>query len=416
MSTLIRSSLKLLFRNKGFWFFLILLPLLSSLILGLQSDNMGAHSYEDVRVIEEQKDVKTKVAYFNNSGAFVIKVFDASGSDASEYLLEKLAENGAFFVARAKTPDMTREEVLKQLDFDGENDRMGAAIYLDKDFDQLVAEGKESEALTLYVMSEDERFTLLEEEVKLLLQRISDAQQQAGVEGAGQVLFENREAAPKKSLVFLSGKSGTALTKEQEDQKSSMGYAFAIMTLGYVLSGVFIAHTILREEHDKVLTRLRLTGLSSIQYFCAKYVTSVISAAIMTIVLGICTMFLDASKFGMGRIPFLLMMFLMGLIFSSISLDLGVIMGDVMSATIAAFTLWSMSSLLAGTYFPLDAAGNVIKAISALMPQKWFLEATEMIFLKDSKVVIMLLCVTVAYLVVAISMGAVGTRFRNSED
>ncbi|MBO4474615.1 MAG: ABC transporter permease [Clostridiales bacterium] len=416
MITLISSSIKLLFRNKGFLFFLIVIPVLSSLILGMQNGAMGAHSYELVREVVEHEDVGKKVVYYGNDGAFVIKVFDASLSESSEYMLDELAGNGAFIVVRIKTPDITKETVDAQIKDDGENDRMGAAMFLHADFDQKIAEGKTGEAMTLYVMSDDARFELFENEVRMIFQRIGEVQDQAGIEGAGEVLRARQTMKPEKEVTFLSGKNSRRLTDQQQDQRSTMGYAFAIMTLAYVLSGTFVAHTIIKEENDQVLSRLRLTGLSSLGYFGAKFAVSAVSSAAVTAVLGICTLFFDESKFGMGRGELLLLMFFLGLIFSSISLDLGVLMGDVMNANITAFTIWSMSSLLAGTYFPLDDTSALVKALSAVMPQKWFLEGTEMIFVGDSKVIPMLLCVVLAYMVLALTLGSVGMKFRHAED
>ena len=87
-----------------------------------------------------------------------------------------------------------------------------------------------------------------------------------------------------------------------------------------------------------------------------------------------------------------------------------------MNANIAAFALFSLSSLLAGTFFPMDATSSFIKALSSLMPQKWFLDATEMLFVGDSKAYFVLLCVTSAYLVLALSLGGVGIKVRNGEE
>ena len=110
-----------------------------------------------------------------------------------------------------------------------------------------------------------------------------------------------------------------------------------------------------------------------------------------------------------------MMIFFLGLIFSSLSLLLGILLGNVMSANIAAFTLWSLSSMLAGLYFPLDATNNTVKAISYLMPQKWFLDITERLMTGDNKGYIILVCVTAAFMVIILSLGSVGIKFRNNE-
>ena len=135
----------------------------------------------------------------------------------------------------------------------------------------------------------------------------------------------------------------------------------------------------------------------------------------MTFIMGICTVLFGEKNMGISLPVFLLMIFLMGLIFCAISLLFGILLGNVMSANVAAFTIWSMSALLAGLYFPLDHTTKAVKALSYMMPQKWFFEATEMIMTKDSKVYFMLLCITVAYLIVSLSLGSVGIKYKNYE-
>ena len=50
-----------------------------------------------------------------------------------------------------------------------------------------------------------------------------------------------------------------------------------------------------------------------------------------------------------------------------------------------------------------------------MMQQKWFLEGTEMIFVGDNKAILMLICITAAYLVATISLGGLGLKIRRTE-
>lgn len=416
MRTLITSSLKLLFRNKSFWFFLVIVPILSTFVLGVDHMNSISLSSKAENQIAELDSEDEKVAYFSGQGAFVVKVYDACGSELSEYMLNKLAKTGAFSIVRAKVPDMDKAAADEKIRYDGEFDRMGAALYIDPDFDLHLSEGKEDEALTIYVLSDDGRIEMFEYSVRKELALIKKTVDEWTAPEAVRILNQKLLNTPEKEIVKLSGGSVRALTQEQQNRKTAIGYTIAFMTLGYVFAGIFIAHTVIKDEHDKVLTRLRLTGMSSFTYFASKFIISAVATFMMTVVLGICTFAIDTDKFGIGRPRLLLMMFLLGLIFSSISLVIGVILGDVMNANIAAFALFSLSSLLAGTFFPMDATSKIIKALSSLMPQKWFLDATEMIFLGDSKAYFVLLCVTSAYLVLALSLGGVGIKVRNGEE
>ena len=62
-----------------------------------------------------------------------------------------------------------------------------------------------------------------------------------------------------------------------------------------------------------------------------------------------------------------------------------------------------------------DATNDTVKTISYLMPQKWFLDITERLMTGDNKGYIILVCVTLAYMVVTLSLGSVGIRFKNNE-
>ena len=416
MITLIKSSLKLLFRNKSFWFFIVIVPLLSTFVLQAHQMNSITLSKQADGTVAELESEEEKVAYYSSQGAFVVKVYDACGSDLSEYMLKKIASTGAFSIVRAKVPDMDKAAADARIEHDGEFDRMGAALYISQDFDRLVSDGKEDEALTIYVLSDDGRIEMFDYSVRKELALIRRTVAEWTLPKAVELLDQRLENSPEKTIVKLQSGSSRSLTQDQENRKTAIGYAIAFMTLGYVFCGVFIAHTVIKDEHDKVLTRLRLTGMSSYTYFASKFVISAIATVLMTIVLGVFSLGLDAEKFGVGRVKFLLMMFLLGLIFSSISLVIGVIMGDVMNSNIAAFALFSLSSLLAGTFFPLDGTSNLIKAIASLMPQKWFLDATEMIFVGDRKAYLVLLAVTCSYLIVALSLGGVGIKIRNGEE
>ena len=416
MITLIKSSLKLLFRNKSFWFFIVIVPILSTFVLQAHQMNSITLSKQAEGTVAELESEEEKVAYYSSQGAFVVKVYDACGSDLSEYMLNKIASSGAFSIVRAKVPDMDKAAADARIEYDGEFDRMGAALFIPKDFDRLMEEGKEDQALTCYVLSEDGRFEMLDYSLRKELALIKKTVAEWTLPKAVELLNQKLASSPEKEVVKLSSGSSRSLTQDQENRKTAIGYAIAFMTLGYVFCGVFIAHTVIKDEHDKVLTRLRLTGMSSYTYFASKFVVSAIATVLMTIVLGIFSLSLDAEKFGVGRAKFLLMMFLLGLIFSSISLVIGVIMGDVMNSNIAAFALFSMSSLLAGTFFPLDGTSKLIKAIASLMPQKWFLDATEMIFVGDRKAYLVLLAVTCAYLILTLSVGGVGVKIRNGEE
>ena len=415
MNTIIKTTLKLLFRNKGFWFFLIITPVISSFILKLEQTNLGAYEIIGETEVVELEKPEEKVAYYGGKGKYVVKVYDACDSRLSNYMLKKLLESGAIIACRVKVPGMTKEDVDNRMEFDGFQDRMGSAIYIGKDFDTEVLSGNINDNLVIYNLSSDERNNLLENEVKLSIGQMRNADKLSAGGDIYEVLKEMNKTLPSKKIVSLADKNSVNLSNEQLDQKALMGYALAILTLGFVFGGIFVAHTAISEQEDMVLTRIKLTNLSNTKYFAAKFITGGLVSFILTTIMAFCTLGIGTDKLGMGRISFLVIIFLLGVIFSSISLLLGILLGNVMSANVAAFTLWSMSSLLAGLYFPLDSTTKAVKTLSYMMPQKWFMDATELLMAKDNSVYFMIICVTIAYMIITLSLGSVGIKYKNYE-
>ena len=418
MGNLIKTSLKLLLRNKGFWFFLITMPVLSAFIMRINGNADMAYFRTDVtREVREIDGVDQKVAYYGKSGEFLVKVYDASGSELSEAFLKNLAQSGAILVCRTKAPGFTKADANARMEKDGFEDRMGAALYLSKDFDDGILAGDAERAMTIYLLSEDERFALLEREIKGFFEEAAAVAKLTGKQGselAGE-MDKFHENDPAKEIKSMARKGAADLTREQVNQKAQMGYAFSFLTLCFVFCGVIVAHTAIEEEKHKVLTRIRLTGTGNFTYFASKFVTSVIVSLMITAVLGVLTVFLGKEQLGMSRPSFLLLVFLMGVIFNSLSLLLGILSGDVMSANFVAFTIWSISCLLAGLYFPLDDASKMIKTISYVMPQRWFMDCVTQIFMGDKRGYFMVLCITTAYLIIILSLGGMGLKMKKME-
>ena len=163
MLHLVKMSLKLLFRNKGFWFFLLAMPVLSVAILHVKSDeDLAFFREETVREIKELTNATDKVAYYGKSGEFVVKVYDAAGTKLSEAFLENLAQSGLFLICRAKTPELVKSDVDAAMEKNGFEDRMGAGLYLSENFDESVLSDDISKSVTIYLLSEDERFEIFE--------------------------------------------------------------------------------------------------------------------------------------------------------------------------------------------------------------------------------------------------------------
>lgn len=418
MISLIKMSLKLLLRNKGFLFFLLATPALSVFILNMRVEHALYNDGDDAPAIIELDDCTKKAVYMGDTSACIIKVYDASGSELSEYVLKKMAHTGMFSVCRCHVSHMTEKEVLAQAEKDAFDDRAGMLLYLKKDFDEAVLKGDWEAGMQLYTVSEDERGELFESELLNALKQIKQVQMIAGEDSKEMIDMLNTVAAemPQKQVVSLAGKKGIALTERQINQRTQIGYAFAIITLGFLFCGVCAAHTVIEERNNKVYTRVMLSGISDREYFSSKFVLAFLICVIQTFVLAVCFSVVKGLDLGIGKWSFLLIIFLLGLIFGTLSLLLGVLIGDVMSSNYAVFAIWSISALLAGLYFPLDDTTAALKNISYLMPQRWFMNVVEMLLTGDKRAYFMLLYVTAAYLIVIISLGCVGLKMKKSQD
>lgn len=417
MIALVKMSLKLLLRNKGFLFFLIVTPILSTMILNIKMDHTVYSDNSDKELVIELSDYTEKAVYVGDTSACIIKVYDASNSELSEYVLNQMAGSGMFSVCRADVSGLTEEEISEAAKRDAFDDRAGMLLYLKDDFDEALLSGDWEQGIKLYAVSEDERQELFITELTDLFARIKQVQGIVGddVTVMIEMLTEIQDKLPEKESINFAGKEAIELTEKQINQRTQIGYAFAFITLGFLFCGVCVAHSVIEEQNNKVFTRVLLTKLCSRDYFISKFAVAMVISLMQTIVLAICLFFIPELDVGMSMISFLFIIFLLGLIFGTLSLLIGVILGDVMSSNYAVFAIWSISALLAGLYFPLDDTTKALKTLSYLMPQRWFMDASELLLVGDKTAYSVVLCVTVAYLIVIISVGGVGLKIKRYE-
>jgi ABC-2 type transporter len=417
MISLVKMSFKLLLRNKGFLFFLLVTPVLSAFILSVKTDHTIYSDTSDKETILELTDYTEKAVYVGDTSACIIKVYDASNSELSEYILNQVAATGMFSICRADVSNLTEEAVNENAKKDAFDDRAGMLLYLKKDFDESVLKGDWEQGIKLYVVSEDERQELFLTEITDLFARIKQVQISAcdDITTLLETLTNIQDSLPEKKVVNLAGKKDIVLTEKQMNQKTQIGYAFAFITLGFLFCGVCAAHSVIEEQNNKVFTRIMLTKTSSRDYFVSKFVLAFVISVMQTLVLAVCLFFIPGLDVGIGMISFLVVIFLVGLIFSTLSLLTGIVLGDIMSSNYAVFAIWSISALLSGLYFPLDDTTKALKTLSYLMPQRWFMDASELLLAGDKSAYSMLLCVTAAYLIIIISVGSVGLKIKRYE-
>ncbi|MBP5159180.1 MAG: ABC transporter permease [Lachnospiraceae bacterium] len=408
MKTMLKTNIKLLLRTKAFWFFLVLTPLLSTLVLKLKFDSSAAYMKRAEGQIRELGAADDKVAYNGGQGEYLVKVYDASNSTVSEGIMRSLAGSGMYIICRVDMSGQgdvfTQEFVDRRMKADGFEDRMGAAVYIYPGISEASTASGIAENIRIYALSADERTDLLKSDLEFMAE---------GAAALGESFAEAVNATYKdKSVVSISAQESSSLTADQVNHKTQIGYAFAFMTLGFVFCGIFVAHSAIEEQKNGVFTRIGLTKAGPFRYFASKLLTSAIISVMSTGVMALCSLAMSEDDLGMSRVKYLALIFFLGMIFSSMSMLLGIIIGDVMGANVAAFSLWCLSALFSGLYFPLNDVSPFIKLLSSIMPQKWFLRSAEMILTGDNFAFVMVLLITAVYLLVVVSLGSLGIRLR----
>lgn len=394
-----KMNMKLLLRNKLFLFFLIIVPIISGSILLINSNSIGNINLSSTNEIGELDDVDTRAIYEASASAFVVKVYDASKTEKSEQLLNDLAYLGTYSVCRADAADMTLEEADAQAKKDAFDDRAGIIIYLTKDFDDAIANKDYESALVIYKVSDDERQELFLDDIANTMRALS-------------LDVDLTSYIPNGKSVVISDDTAE-LTSIQYGHKEKIGYAIAILSLAFLMAGVCVSYTVIEEKKEMVYTRVLISNSNAIEYMISKIALGVVIALIQTVVVGVFITVVPGLDYGVSTIYFLAMIFGLGVIFCTLSIIMGIVAGDAMNANFAVFTVFTISNLLAGVYFPFDAASRGIKTLSSIMPQSWFMKiATQFISGSNMEALSMLLYVTVAYLIIFIGIGAVALKVK----
>lgn len=419
MFILLKTNWKLLFRNKGIWFFLLFMPLLALLLLNIREKDLN--QFDDKKNIIELNNIDTKAVYATQLNAsdksYIVKVYDSSQTKVSEEILEELFQTGMVNICRIKTKEYEEKEILQKIKENGENDRVGTILYFKKDFERQFLNGKPENGIKLYQCFTDERTELIENSLNNIISRlyikhnIKESLNQPKKEENNQ----NRFTKPDKKTILLESTDSQNLTTVQERYKEHLGYSLAIVSLGFLFCGIFIAYTVIEEQENQVYTRILLTPTNSISYIFSKLGMAILLSVVQVGILAVGICFLVQPEFGISRISYLFLVFLLGLIFNMLSLCVGVLCGNIMAANYSVFCIWSISCLLSGLYFSLSSANGLLKTLSYLMPQKWILKSVELIMMENYSGYFTAIVATFAYLMVILSIGAVGLRMRRKE-
>lgn len=409
--TLLIMNCKLLLRNKGFLFFLIIVPVFAGLLLNIKLDSMAKEKSEG---IIELKNMEEKSIYERDYNLMPVLVYDKSMTELSDYYLENLSKIGIVELYRVDAKKLSDTEITENISYHLDKDITVSFLCLSEDFNKKVIEGHTEEGFTLYETGLDEREELLYQSLKQSAITFNSAGKGEETETLAW-LKKSEEALPKKQVSVLSEENNVGLTAEQSASVNSIGFSIAIVTIAFLYAGIFIAQTAVEEKNNLVYTRIKLTGTGNYLYLLSKFVITLMTGFIQTAIIGIGIALFVKTDFGINIWNYLFLLWLLGIIFCNMSLVMGILMNNVMNASYTAFMVWSITSMLSGLYFTLENAGKILKNVSYLMPQKWTMKAAEDIMAGNLSAYAMIICITAAYVLIIISTGAIGISFNKKE-
>ncbi len=412
--TMLKMNLKLLLRNKGYLAALIILPVLSVIMLCLNtSDEM--YSQDNTGIIHELSSDDQGLLNITNS-TLSIKVYDSSNSKLSEYILQELVKTQTFSVNRYLSGTMELDEVREKALYSANHNVIGAIIYIPENFEEEILSGKESN-LILFEAVEDGRVDLLESNINTYLQSLYHYAYATGYnkEELYQLLDTSQANEFSKETVSIEVGDTLNLTIKQKGQSSNIGYSFAFLTISFLFSGIFIASTVIEERQNRVYNRFVLSRASMINYGLVKLAMVFLTVVLETGITAIVIKLLVKTDFGISFVDYILIVFCLGLLFNLLSVVIGLLTNNVLTSNYIAFTLWCFSCMFGGLYFPLDAASKLWSRASMLMPQRWAVKVSEMLMAGKSGVYGMGLLAFLGFLIFIACIGLLGVKIRQKE-
>jgi ABC-2 type transport system permease protein len=407
-------NIKLLLRNKGYIVLLVIIPFVSVLMLNLNNEVSFASDEENYKIYELDNE-GSRIINMKNT-RLSVKVYDCSGSELSDYILQELANTGSYQIYRLKSDAMDIGEAReKALDFANRN-VLGAIIYLPASFEEEILRGNGSNAV-VFEATEDERIQLLKSNLTSFLQSLSDYAALAGYnrEELVSLLAASAQKEMVKDTVIIEVGDHLSLTKYQQNSSSSIGYSLAFLTIAFLFSGVFIAATVVEERNNRVYNRIRLSVSSLISYGLVKLTLILATVLLQTGIIAIAIKVLVKTDYGISYSSYIFLVFWLGLIFNLFSVVIGVLTNNVLASNYIAFLVWCLSCVLAGLYFPLDSAPAWWSRLALLMPQRWAVKTGEMLMAGKSDAFLVYMLAVVSYLFIIASVGFMGIKIRKKD-
>ncbi|AGK98092.1 ABC transporter permease [Clostridium pasteurianum] len=391
---MLKSNLKLLFRNKASIFLFLLIPLVSALILKIpvNSDN-------------------SETAVFKTS----VTVFDNSKSELSKEIINLLNSNSSYKITvyEGSTKDLNSAKE-KAVNIANRTPTNGF-IYIPSGFSDAVIKGNNENLLNVFTTGTDERVKLLENNINMILSRFNMYSTMAkGDKTVFQQLM--KEAAQNKTEEKLNSvtQGEKALNTVEKSQIYNFGYLVAIMSITLMFSGNFIASIFIEEKNNRVLKRIMLTKSSIFNYGMVKVYVAIAALIVQIAMIAISIKLFVRVDVGMNLFEISILILGLGLIFNTLSIALGAIFESLSNSNYLTFFITTITALMSGLYFPLDITPKWMQNVSLLMSQRWVVKTAEQILLGSNQWGIVFGMVVIAYMALFLSIGFLGLKVNNN--
>lgn len=414
--TMLKANSKLLLRNKGFLCCILFLPLITLFWLTIPIEYPVESEGDNIIEVVEGERILLSMVELKLS----IKVYDASASNSSQYLLDGLLETGGYSIYREKVTGKELDRIREEAIATANRSNLGIQLYLPEDFEERILDGDYKEAILILKSNEDERLQLLYSNLNRLMGEMMEMSQkkpyinEVSIRSYHDLLNEKRSDI-KSKVETVSTKSSRVITTSERHQKENFGYTISFMSLSSLLIGVFITGIFLKEKEYQVLRRIALTRANIASYGLAKVILILPTTILQTgiYLLGLNT-FVKAD-IGIDNIEFGLVAFGIGITFQLLSITLGTIFNNVLTVNYVAFFVWVFTSTLSGLYFPVEKASTMIKTLSYIMPQSWAIRFFNGIKEGNAYVYSMYTLIILAYSIVFLSIGMLGLKITEKE-
>ena len=414
--TMLKMNLKLMLRNKGYLISVIGIPMLSLFwIWFIQYSSTVSTTVSAERQIKEIE-LNDKILQDQDCLTLGIKVYDASQSKASDYLLQALSNYALYSFYRVDASDLSVEEVKANATTTAEQSNLFTSLYIPADFEENIVQGKTDYLVTLFTTSEDERALMLQSNCKELLKTVAlySSMAKHNKESFYQLLNKLERAKIMKEVKTVSTSDVMELSADQKNQKSSFGYVLAFFSLSFLLSGVFISNIYVSEKNNNVLKRVTLTKASFINYISVKVVLAFITLILEEIVICI-GLYILGDSVGLSILQFIYVTSGVGIVLLLLAIAVGTYTNNAVTVAFGGFFAWTISNCLAGLYFPLSESSSLLQAMARLMPQYWSMKYYSMTVTGTGYAALSFLVVTLGFIALMGGIGMLGLKLTSKK-